>query len=153
MDRRIQLQNNADYCYKEKVLVLSDLSNVLKPRVVVGALDIYIPGFCDSEIFDKIPFYGILLSLQQPSDVKNPVQLTEDFAFIPLPEGRLGLPDCNRSLEEKPSALKQGNTKFWVPKSPLESVICELSEEDRCGAWTTIQDEFFSLPCDVRSGK
>ncbi|CAL1276848.1 unnamed protein product [Larinioides sclopetarius] len=151
MDRRIQLQNNADYCYKEKVLVLYDISNPLKPQEVVGTLDIYIPGFCDSEIFDKIPSYGILLSLQQPSDVKNPLQLTEDFAFIPLPEGRLDLPDCGKSPEEKPSAFESSNTKFWVPKSPLESVVCELSEEDGCGIWTTVQDESFILPCNVKS--
>ncbi|XP_055932020.1 uncharacterized protein LOC129962298 [Argiope bruennichi] len=151
MERRFQLQNNADYCYKEKVLVLSDLSDILKPKVVVGGLDVYIPGFCDSEIFDKVPSYGLLLSLLQPSDVKNPVQLTEDFTFMPLPEGRLGLPDCGRLPKEKPSSLQMQSEKFWVPVSPEKSVVCELSEEDNCKELGTVEDEFFVLPCDIRS--
>lgn len=85
--------------------------------------------------------------------MKTPVQLTEDFTFVPLPEGLVLLPNCGKSPDDKPSSVPvEVQNKFWVPKSPLETVVCELSAKNNCGVSVTVKENYFVIPCHSKSG-
>ncbi|GFW09760.1 uncharacterized protein TNCV_868221 [Trichonephila clavipes] len=142
MERRGKQPSDATLCYREKILGLYDLSPESVPRELLQDLDIYIPTSCDSSIFDISPVYGILISEEQPN-LNNVIQLTEEFVFFPLPEGKLTLPSCHLSSE---SPIK---TKYHVQieENSLPHVICHASG---CAKWISVKDDDYTIPCDMK---
>ncbi|PRD36596.1 UNVERIFIED_CONTAM: hypothetical protein NCL1_08187 [Trichonephila clavipes] len=88
------------------------------------------------------PVYGILISEEQPN-LNNVIQLTEEFVFFPLPEGKLTLPSCHLPSE---SPIK---TKYHVQieENSLPHVICHASG---CAKWISVKDDDYTIPCDMK---
>ncbi|GFY75862.1 uncharacterized protein TNIN_453381 [Trichonephila inaurata madagascariensis] len=142
MERRSKQPSDETLCYHEKILGLYDLSPESVPRELLQDLDIYIPSSCDSSIFDISPMYGILISEEQPI-LNNVIQLTEEFVFFPLPEGKLTLPSCHLQSETPITTKYQVQMK----ENSLPHVICHASG---CAKWISVQDEDYTIPCDMK---
>ncbi|GFQ96796.1 uncharacterized protein TNCT_314911 [Trichonephila clavata] len=142
VERRAKQPSDGTLCYHEKILGLYDLSPESVPRELLQDLDIYIPSSCDSSIFDISPVYGILISEEQPN-LNNVIQLTEEFVFFPLPEGKLTLPSCHLQ-SESPITTKY---QVQMEENPLPHVICHSSG---CAKWISVKDEDYTIPCDMK---
>ncbi|KAG8176480.1 hypothetical protein JTE90_007150, partial [Oedothorax gibbosus] len=138
-------------CNYEVVAGLYDVSPQKTSMEFWVDLKLYVPISCQFSAFDNSPSYGILMSLREPN-IANPIQLAQDFAFFPLPEGKLQLPTCSLPPHiSPPFPTAPHHVVQYVPPA-LHGYKMEVKcNNDTCGTCDFVRPQNgLNIPCDMR---